>query len=155
MHEFDMQALLAAFDNDPEKLAKSFTDQLNTALAIKRREEEVKEAAEKLSHSWNDFIDDYFDVYHQDMFDNRERYYFNNGDEVIAIIEMIIQALPEIEKSLKMLENLDLMTDKLKDSFEEAKQCAQTAYTSAKETIEPTADDFKKSMKDFFHKYGI
>lgn len=145
MHEFDMQALLAAFDNNPEKLAQAFTDQLNAALAIKKREEELYAKADHLTAVWNDFVEDYFAFYYpEDENEEYKKYQFLNGKEIMATIALIIQSAPEINKYLQVFENINSVTNKI-----------NTNLQSAKELIEPTTDEFKRIMKDFFDKYDI
>ena len=154
MHEFDMEALLAAFDNDPEKLAQSFTDQLNIALAAKRKEEELKNNALHLAISWNTFVRQYFEIRYP-LRNDYDRYLIADGDEMIAVIDLIIQSMPEVEKYLKLFDNINSLTEKINSNMQNTKDLAVSAYSSAKDAIEPTTDEFKKLMKDFFNKHDI
>ena len=153
MYEFDMQALLAEFDNDPEKLANSFADQLNTALTAKRKEEELRENAEHLANSWNTFVREYFEIRHSDQ--DYQKYLFRDGSEVIAIIELMIHSMAEIEKYAHVFDNINSLTDKLNLNIQNTKGFAKSAYSSAKEALEPTTDEFKRLMKEFFNKNDI
>lgn len=140
MYDFDMQALLKAFNDDPTQLADAFTKQLNDALTIKRKEEEIKNAANHLAIEWNNFIKEYFAFYYPK--DNEENYLFKDGNEIMAFIQVIMQAMPEVEKYLNVINNINEKTEKAKGIINDIINSSAT-------------DDFKKTMQDFFDKYGI
>lgn len=139
MYNFDMQALLGAFNDDPTQLADAFTKQLNEALAAKRREEELKNKANQLAEEWNKFVKEYFEIHYPKL--DVENYLFRNGEELTSFIEVIVQAMPEVEKYLNVVQTLNNQKDKTKDLFNNI--------------IPPAVDNFKETMQDFFDKYGI
>ena len=130
MYNFDMNALLTAFDNDPENLAKAFTESLNKELEIRNKAKEVQKIADEAVVSWNSFVSAYCDFY---KIDNKENYFFQNGVEIIDIFKIILETIPEVERYLKVAEKV----------------------APAIEKAETTLTDFEETMKDFFKKYNI
>ncbi len=130
MYDFDMNALLAAFDNNPEQLAQAFTDSLNKELENRNKEKELKKTADNVAADWNLFVTEYCNFY---GIKDKENYLFQNGTEVISIFKIILETIPEVEKYLQIAEKM----------------------TPALEKAETTINDFEKTMKDFFKKYDI
>ncbi len=125
-----MNALLAAFDNNPEQLAQAFTDSLNKELENRNKEKELKKTADNVAADWNLFVTEYCNFY---GIKDKENYLFQNGTEVISIFKIILETIPEVEKYLQIAEKM----------------------TPALEKAETTINDFEKTMKDFFKKYDI
>ena len=130
MYDFDMNALLTAFNGDPEKLAQAFTDQLNKELDNRNKEKEVKNVAGEVAAAWNLFVNKYCELY---GIKEPKTYHLTSGEDVIGLLNVVISFLPEVEKYLNVVEKI----------------------SPALEKSEATIDEFQKTMKDFFKKYHI
>lgn len=127
MYNFDMTALLAEFDNDPEQLAAAFTTQLNKTLDDIHKKEEIKKKANAVAAAWNDFVFSYCET---KGIKDTSNFIFKDGFEVMDTFDLIARAFPEVEKYLSLAEKIS-------------------------PTIEHTIDNFQNTMKDFFKKYNI
>lgn len=144
MYNFDMNALLNAFNNDPAQLADAFTAQLNTALMARKRKEQLETKANDVAETWNIFVKDFFDFYKNKYPNSLQEDYFINGDTIIDILTNLIQLLPDINKYLKVYDTLAAQAEKfvpIKDK--------------TIEKIQTKSEDFSKTMKDFLKNNGI
>lgn len=105
-----MQDLLRTFDGDPEKLASAFATQLNEALEIKHKEENLKKLATTVAQNWDQLIKDYFEFYQLDG--DMENFLIKDGDNALLMVKLIISMFPEVEKYLKAIDKITNMTNK-------------------------------------------
>lgn len=143
MYNFDMNALLGAFGDDPSKLADAFTLQLNEALAARRRKDQMHEKAKVAAQSWNIFVKDYFDLY-KEKYPNAfvENYLLTEAD-AIAMLEAYINILPELEKYIKLYDNIAAATDTLTNTANNAINKVKPIKDKAIEKInEKTKENF-------------
>ena len=136
-YDFDVRALLNAFDGDPEKLANAFADALNEELANQRKVDDVRNAAVDVAGSWECFIDEYFAVHELPKGADIEDFYVD-GDDVVALLEVYLKLVPYLET----LHNyLTVMENTLKKTSEVVTRS--------------TKDSFEDTMEKFFKKYNI
>lgn len=142
MYNFDMNALLGAFGDDPSKLADAFTLQLNEALAARRRKDQMHEKAKATAQAWNIFVKDYFDL-HKEKYPNVfvENYLLTEED-TIAMLEAYISLLPEIEKYIKFYDNIAAAADTLTNT-------ANDAINKIKPIKDKTIDKINEKTRDF------
>lgn len=138
---------------DPEAIAKTFTDALNDALKAKKAADEEKEKAEKLAatklkdaETLADHFNAFVDIYYPTIADN------NTG-------EQIIKALDSIAKTSEQLDKINDMINKAFADFDSkvGKSKTDTPKRSA-ESIKKTAETPKKSedsIREFLKKYDL
>ena len=140
MYDFDMKRLLDAFEGDPSELANAFTNQLNKELAVRKNERMIKEAAEKVANTWNDFVKVYFE-YDKDVPDDALiDDYIIDANSVIDIMKAFLQFIPILAKYNNTIEDFN-------ELFHGNKQ-------KAKEVGAQVYDDFSATMNKFFDKMG-
>ena len=150
-----MQALLKAFDNDPEKLANTFTEQLNAQLTIKRKEEELNKKAATVMNDWNDYVKSYFEFHKIDLVKIPD-YLFTEPEDIESILKLVLETYPEVEKYLNTLNKIAEMSSqeiqKLKGTVKPITQNISETFST---NYNVDVDEFKKSIKRFFDKNGI
>lgn len=135
-----MKQMLAAFDGDAEKLANEFANQLNKELASRKNERLVREAAEEVANSWNDFVEEYFahgeGVPDGTLIDD----YVIDANSVIDLMKAFLQLVPAFAKYSTTLEDFNTLLHGNKQK--------------AKEVGAQVRDDFSATMNKFFDKMG-
>ena len=150
MYKFDMNALLDAFDNSPEKLADAFTSQLNETLNYRRQEEDLKNKADGLAKYWNNFITEYTKFY---GLEPHEEFKLRDGNDIITLYQTAIALYPEIEKYATMAQNFMNQEQKFKQSLAPtintlktiAQESARIGYNTYEDIMQQVRKYFKKS----------
>lgn len=148
MYKFDMNALLDAFDNSPEKLADAFTSQLNETLNYRRQEEDLKNKADGLAKYWNNFITEYTKFY---GLEPHEEFKLRDGNDIIALYQTAIALYPEVEKYATMAENFMNKEQKIKQSLaptvDTLKTIAQESARIGYNTYEDIMQQLRRHLK--------
>ena len=131
-YNFDMQHLLDAFGNDPEKLANAFADSLNAALAEQRKVDYVMDAAADVADAWENFVDEYFNV-NELPDDLGEEDFYITPENVKSLLEMAVQAAPYITAFLGYFGKLNELTGEIKEKAPEVVQKAEDSFTDVME----------------------
>lgn len=171
MYNFDMNALLGAFGDDPSKLADAFTLQLNEALAARRRKDQMHEKAKVAAQSWNIFVKDYFDLYKEKYPNAFVENYLLTEEDTIALLEAYISLLPEIEKYIKFYDNIAAATDTLTNTANNAinkvkpikdkaiekinEKTKENFFTTKGTKLELNNETFSDTMKKFLKDNGF
>lgn len=150
MYKFDMNALLDAFDNSPEKLADAFTSQLNETLNYRRQEEDLKNKADGLAKYWNNFITEYTKFY---GLEPHEEFKLRDGNDIITLYQTAIALYPEVEKYATMAQNFIDQEQKIKQSLAPtvgslktiAQESARIGYSAYDDIVYKVRKYFKKS----------
>lgn len=150
MYEFDIKQMLAAFDNDAEKLANEFANQLNKELSIRRQEREIQNAAAEVADAWNDLVETYFDIHEVPVGHQIEDYkVFDEGKCWIQLLETYVKYNPDLDKCIAALNSFSKVADK-------AVQSINTNMKKLKEEVKNTeiTKEFDTAMSEFFDKMG-
>ena len=150
MYKFDMNALLDAFDNSPEKLADAFTSQLNETLNYRRQKEDLKNKADGLAKYWNNFITEYTKFY---GLEPHEEFKLRDGNDIITLYQTAIALYPEVEKYATLAENFMNQEQKFKQSLAPtvdtlksiAQESARIGYSTYGDIVHKVRKYFKKS----------
>lgn len=127
---------------DPEAIAKSFTNALNDALKSKQKADEEKEKAEKLAatklkdaEALADHFNAFVDIYYPTIADN------NTGEQIVKALDSIV----------KTSEQLDKINDMINKAFGDFDSKSDKAKSKAAETKKKSED----SIKEFLKKYDL
>ena len=138
-----MVQLLKNFNDDPEQLAKAFTDALNSELAVRQSKAQISKAANEVADAWNTFIDVYFMNKALPKGVTKKGLY-QTEESVIAILQNILEIVPYLD----ILKNLPTAVSKAVEKAPVGKKI-NLGNTTA------TIASFDEVMRDFFKKNGI
>ena len=131
-----MKQMLAAFDDDAEKLASAFASQLNKELASRKNERLVREAAEDVANAWNDFVEEYF-THSDDVPDGTcGDDYIIDANSVIDLMKTFLRIVPAFARYSTTFEDFN------------------TLLHGNKQKAKEVRDDFNATMNKFFDKMG-
>ena len=138
-----MKSLLKSFNDDPEQLAKAFTDALNTELAERRSVTAVNNAAKNVADVWNNFVDVYFANKEIPKGVKSKQAMYQDAKSVILIMENILEVVP-------YLDILNSLPETLKKAAG-----GPSIVNLNKKSSAATLSEFDKIMREFFEKNNI
>ena len=143
MENFDFNKIEKYLRNggDASVIANAFADKLNAVINTMKAENDLTDAAEKVSLAWNDYINVYFGINKLPDETVLEDWYME-ADEVGKLIDTVIKLFPVAKKYADMIDNASRWTEKI--------------INETKNTIKnPPSDNFENTLKSFYKKYGI
>ena len=143
MENFDFNKIEKYLRNggDASVIANAFADKLNAVINTMKAENDLTNAAEKVSLAWNDYINIYFGINKLPDGTMLEDWYME-ADEVGKLIDTVIKLFPVAKKYADMIDNASRWTEKI--------------INETKNTIKnPPSDNFENTLKSFYKKYGI
>lgn len=143
MENFDFNKIEKYLRNggDASVIANAFADKLNAVINTMKAENDLTDAAEKVSLAWNDYINIYFGINKLPDETVLEDWYME-ADEVGKLIDTVIKLFPVAKKYTDMIDNASRWTEKI--------------INETKKTIKnPPSDNFENTLKSFYKKYGI
>ena len=143
MENFDFNKIEKYLRNggDASVIANAFADNLNAVINTMKAENDLTDAAEKVSLAWNDYINVYFGINKLPDETVLEDWYME-ADEVGKLIDTVIKLFPVAKKYADMIDNASRWTEKI--------------INETKNTIKnPPSDNFENTLKSFYKKYGI
>ena len=143
MENFDFNKIEKYLRNggDASVIANAFADKLNAVINTMKAENDLTDAAEKVSLAWNDYINIYFGINKLPDETVLEDWYME-ADEVGKLIDTVIKIFPVAKKYTDMIDNASRWTEKI--------------INETKKTIKnPPSDNFENTLKSFYKKYGI
>ena len=138
-----MKSLLKSFNDDPEQLAKAFTDALNTELAERRSVTAVNNAAKDVADVWNNFVDVYFANREIPKSVKSKQAMYQDAKSVILIMENILEVVPYLD-----------ILNSLPETLKEATGGPSIVNLNKKSSA-ATLSEFDKIMREFFEKNNI
>lgn len=143
MENFDFNKIEKYLRNggDASVIANAFADKLNAIINTMKAENDLTDAAEKVSLAWNDYINIYFGMNKLPDGTVLEDWYLE-ADEVGKLINTVIKLFPVAKKYADIVDNTTTWAEKV--------------INEAKNTIKnPPSDNFENTLKSFYKKYGI
>lgn len=143
MENFDFNKIEKYLRNggDASVIANAFADKLNAIINTMKAENDLTDAAEKVSLAWNDYINIYFGMNKLPDGTVLEDWYLE-ADEVSKLIDTVIRLFPIAKKYADIVDNTTTWAEKV--------------INEAKNTIKnPPSDNFENTLKSFYKKYGI
>ena len=143
MENFDFNKIENYLRNggDASVIANAFADKLNAIINTMKAENDLTNAAEKVSLAWNDYINIYFGMNKLPDGTVLEDWYLET-DEVSKLIDTVIRLFPIAKKYADIVDNTTNWAEKV--------------INEAKNTIKnPPSDNFENTLKSFYKKYGI
>ena len=143
MENFDFNKIEKYLRNggDASVIANAFADKLNAIINTMKAENDLTDAAEKVSLAWNNYINIYFGINKLPDETVLEDWYME-ANEVSKLIDTVIKLFPVAKKYTDMIDNASRWTEKI--------------VNETKKTIKNSNDNnFENTLKSFYKKYSI
>ena len=143
MENFDFNKIEKYLRNggDASVIANAFADKLNAVINTMKAENDLTNAAEKVSLAWNDYINIYFGMNKLPDGTVLEDWYLE-ADEVGKLIDTVIRLFPVAKKYADIVDNTTTWAEKI--------------INETKNTIKnPPSNNLENTLKSFYKKYGI